>query len=250
MRTVVVSGGGTGIGRAVAQAFVEKGDRVVVIGRRGDVLSKTAEDLNRKSSSREPPVLPFVGDISQPSVATRLRDQIQRAGDGQVDVIVNNAGGVIQGPDSSLEEIAANWLETYRSNILTAVMLTESLTPLLRRPGGRIVNLSSIAAYRGGGGPYSAAKAAVTGWTFDLAARHGSEGITANVVVPGFVTGTEFFGDRMTPERRSRLVGQTLNGRAGKPKDVAAAVLYLASVEAAHVTGQVIHVNGGALFGR
>jgi 3-oxoacyl-[acyl-carrier protein] reductase len=250
MRTIVVSGGGTGIGRAVARAFVEAGDRVIVIGRRGDVLSRAAEDLNRNSKGGEPPVLPFAGDISQPSVATRLKGQIQQVGDGHVDVIVNNAGGVIRGPESSLEEIATNWLETYRSNILTAVMLTESLTSILRRPGGRIVNLSSIAAYRGGGGSYSAAKAAVTGWTFDLAARLGPEGITANVVVPGFVTDTEFFGDRMTAERRNRLVAQTLDGRAGEPKDVAAAVLYLASVEAAHVTGQVIHVNGGALFGR
>lgn len=250
MRTVVISGGGTGIGRVTAQRFVENGVRVVIIGRRGPVLSKAVDELTQSSKVAEVGVLPFVGDISEPTVAARLSASVQKVGDGRVDVIVNNAGGVIRGPDSSLDEIAENWIETYRSNILTAVMLTESLMPLLRRPGGRVVNLSSIAAYRGGGGPYSAAKAAVTGWTFDLATRLGSDGITANVVVPGFVTDTEFFGDRLTAERRGRLIAQTLDGRAGEPKDIAAAIFYLASAEAAHVTGQVIHVNGGALFGR
>jgi 3-oxoacyl-[acyl-carrier protein] reductase len=100
---------------------------------------------------------------------------------GTVDVLVNNAGGVNRGPRSSLEEVRDSWEGGFRTNVLTAVLLTTAIAPHLRRPGGRIVNVSSIAALRGGGGSYSAAKAAMIGWTFDLAAELGADGITANV---------------------------------------------------------------------
>jgi 3-oxoacyl-[acyl-carrier protein] reductase len=250
LRNVVISGGGTGIGRAITARFAGAGERVVILGRRKEPLERTAEELNRQYGSREPCVIPFQGDASDPKAVLGLGEQIGSWGNGTVDVVVNNAGGVIRTPDSSLEELAANWSETYRSNVLSAVLLTEALSSRLRRPGGRIINLSSIAAFRGGGGAYSAAKAAITGWTFDLAARFGSEGITANVVVPGYIENTEFFSDRMTSERHARLISQTLDGRPGRPADVAAVVYFLASEEASHLTGQVVHVNGGALFGR
>jgi len=120
----------------------------------------------------------------------------------------------------------------------------------VKRPGGRIVAISSIAALRGGGGSYSAAKAALHGGIYSLAADVGGDGITANVVAPGYVADTEFFGDSMTSARAERFVSQTLVGRAGSPADVASAVLYLASPESAFVTGQILQVNGGALVGR
>jgi 3-oxoacyl-[acyl-carrier protein] reductase len=250
VRTVVVSGAGTGIGRAIAHRFAEAGDRVLLLGRREDRLRAVARELDRSGDGAEPPAVPIVGDVAEPAFVERLARRMDGWGDGRIDVLVNNAGGVVVGPESNLAEIAENWLATYRSNVLTAVTLTEGLAGRLRQPGARIVNLSSIAAYRGGGGAYSAAKAAITGWTFDLAARFGASGVTANVVVPGYIEGTEFFGTRMTPARHDRLVAQTLDGRAGRPEDVAAAVFFLASTEASHLTGQVVHVNGGALFGR
>jgi 3-oxoacyl-[acyl-carrier protein] reductase len=107
-----------------------------------------------------------------------------------------------------------------------------------------------VAAQRGGAGPYSAAKAALHGWAYDLARQFGPDGITVNVVAPGYTAGTEFFGSRITPESHARRVAETLVGRAGLPQDVAAAIRFLASPDAGYVTGQVLGVNGGTVFGR
>ena len=113
-----------------------------------------------------------------------------------------------------------------------------------------MINLSSIAALRGGGDSYAASKAAIIGWSYTLAGQLGRDGITVNVVAPGFVDQTEFFAGAMTAERRQRLIEATLVGRAGEPADVAAAIAYLASPLAGYVSGQVLQVNGGALLGR
>jgi 3-oxoacyl-[acyl-carrier protein] reductase len=114
-------------------------------------------------------------------------------------------------------------------------------------PGGAVISLSSIAAHHAGAGSYAAAKAAFEAWNLTLARDVGADGITANVVAPGYTEGTEFFGDTMTDQRRSSLIAQTATGRAGTAEDIAAAVVFLASPAASHITGQVIHVNGGAL---
>jgi 3-oxoacyl-[acyl-carrier protein] reductase len=249
-RTVVVSGGGGGIGKAIARAFALSGDSVVIIGRRSSMLQKTAEELNAGSgSATNARVEAYPADLIKPDVVLSTSKAIISR-HPVIDVLVNNAGGVDRQPTHTLEELAESWLRDFRSNVVTAVMLTEALLPNLRRPGGRIVNMSSIAALRGGGGSYTAAKAAVIGWTYDLARALGKEGITANAVAPGYVTGTEFFGNSMTPERHQRLVSETLDGKPGTPDDVAAAVLFLASEQGSHITGQIIQVNGGAVFGR
>jgi 3-oxoacyl-[acyl-carrier protein] reductase len=246
-RTVVVSGGGTGIGRAIARRFAVAGDEVTILGRRADVLTAAVRELDAEAGAARVRSLP--GDLTDPEAVAQAAERILARAE-LVDVLVNNAGGVGTVDGDGLAAVAADWEEELRRNLLTAVLLTEALAPRLRRPGASVINVSSIAALAGGGDSYSGAKAAVIGWSLDLAVRLGGDGIRVNVLVPGYIEGTEFFGDRMTAKRHERLVGRTLLGRAGRPDDVAGCAFFLASEDAAYVTAQLLHINGGALLGR
>lgn len=227
MRTAVVTGGGTGIGRAIALELVSQGLDVTITGRRAEVLASV------------PKVRHVAFDATDQDAVDAALERLPST----VDVLVNNAGGVISHADTK-----SRWLANYEANVVSAVLVTEALAPRLA-DNGRVVTIGSIAGRRGGGS-YGAAKAAVEAWTADLAGELGARGITANVVSPGLIVDTEFFGDSMTEERLAMLVGQTKNGRAGTPEDVAALVGFLASERAGHITGQVLAVNGGAHLGR
>jgi 3-oxoacyl-[acyl-carrier protein] reductase len=238
VRQVVVTGGGSGIGKAIAAAFAKAGDEVVITGRRQPPLADTAAELG-------PGVRAVSFDASDPAQVDRAVADLPPV----VDVLVNNAGGNTDmgAPEpASLAEVAAAWRANLDANVVSAVLVTSALRDRLGR-GGAVISFSSIAAHRGGAGSYSAAKAAVEAWNLTLAQDLGRDQITANVVAPGFIDGTEFFRGRMTDQRRSALIGQAANGRAGNVEDIAGTVLFLASPAASHITGQTIHVNGGAL---
>ena len=237
-RNVVVTGGGTGIGKAIAAAFAQEGNAVVVTGRRSDVLATAANQIGANATA-----VPF--DAADPAQVEHALTELPAT----VDVLVNTAGGNtdIGAPEPvTLAQLAAAWRANLDSNVLSAILMTAALRPRLAR-GGAVISFSSIAAHRQGAGSYSAAKAAIEAWNMTLAHDIGADQITANVIAPGFIDDTEFFRGRMTDERRQTLIAQTATGRGGRPADIAATVLFLASPGARHITGQVIHVNGGAL---
>ncbi|MDA0566560.1 SDR family oxidoreductase [Streptomonospora sp. S1-112] len=234
-RTVVVTGGGTGIGRAVAAVFAKAGDTVVVTGRRAAPLEAAAAELG-------PGVRAVVCDAADPRQVAAFADGL----DGPVDVLVNNAGGNtdFDGEEpGDLAAVALAWRANLEANLISAVLMTEALAERLAS-GGAVVSIGSIAADKGSGS-YGAAKAALASWNIGLARRLGRGGVTANVVAPGYIADTEFFRDRLTDARRTALIDATFTGRAGTPEDVAGAVAFLCSPAARQLTGQVIAVNGG-----
>lgn len=245
VRNIVITGGGTGIGLEMARVFVKAGDHVVIVGRRPAVLQKAVDELKTLGSADC-----ISADLSKPEGAEDLVTDLKQKKLLSIDVLINNAGGnadsSIQTTSSNLQNTAAQFNENFKANVLTAVLTTEALKEHVA-PNGRVINLSSIGALKGGGAAYSAAKAAIIGWSYALANELAAKNITVNVIAPGYVQDTEFFGDTMTPERHEKLVSQTLLNRSGTPHDIAGTAFFLASPEAAYITGQVIRVNGGML---
>ncbi|MFD7161756.1 SDR family NAD(P)-dependent oxidoreductase [Kribbella sp. NPDC059898] len=246
-RVVVISGGGTGIGFATAEAFAAAGDHVVLLGRREHVLAEAAEKL--------PGARYYAADLSDPGGAGRAADFVKQQYDA-VDVVVHSAGGngglepQVEHTDS-LEAVAHDWTLTFRLNVLTAVLLTEALRDVLRSPGGRVLFITSISAFRGSGRvEYGASKAALHPYVVALAADLGPRGITVNAVAPGLIDQTPFFGSPLSDERIQLRAAETVTGRVGVPNDVAQAVHWLASESSGHITAQVIQINGGAASSR
>jgi 3-oxoacyl-[acyl-carrier protein] reductase len=242
-RVAIVTGGGSGIGAAAAHALAPSCSHIVLVGRRQDRIDGVASEL--KASN------PALSTLAQ-SVDLVDRDSINTFIDWahqtlpQVDILVNNAGSPQPKIDGGLTSVADVWESTWRANTLSAVLVTEGLKDLLSRPGGRIIMVGSFAAQLGTGSPaYASAKGALETYSVSLMRELGSEGITSNVVAPGFTDGTELLEGRITPERRERLLASISARRPGTPAEIGGLINYLASPEAGFVNGQVITANGG-----
>jgi 3-oxoacyl-[acyl-carrier protein] reductase len=163
---------------------------------------------------------------------------------GGLDILVNNAG--LTRDNLFMRMSAEEWDRVLAVNLTAAFALSKAvLRPMMKARWGRIVNVTSVVGHTGnpGQGNYAAAKAGLAAMSKSLAAEVASRGITVNCVAPGFIETA--MTDKLTDEQKGRIMGAIPAGRMGTPEDCAAAVLYLASAEAAYVTGQTLHVNGG-----
>ncbi|WP_033218919.1 SDR family NAD(P)-dependent oxidoreductase [Kitasatospora phosalacinea] len=231
-RTVLVTGGTSGIGRAVAARFAADGAEVHLTGRRAEAVERTAAELGAHG---------VVCDATDPAATAALAARFRT-----LDVLVNAAGGLPAGPATGtpLGDLLAAWQANLAQNLLGAVLTTEAVRPVLA-PGGTVISLGSIGAERRGGA-YGAAKAALAAWNAALSAELAPRGVSCNVIAAGYVEGTGFFGGAIPEERRRALIEETHDGRPGTVEDIAATAHFLASPGARHLTGQTLHVNGGA----
>ncbi len=250
-RRAVISGGGTGIGKAIAARLLADGDEVVLVGRREHVLQAACEELRTSTGGSsdaggEDRVRYEVADLRHPADVERAASAITERGD--VDVLVANAGGNFDTARAGLSGVVADWTANFEGNVLTTVLLTESLLPSITRPGGRIVFVGSVAGVRGASS-YGAAKAAVHNWSLWLGTKLAADGVTVNSVAPGFVPDTEFWAGWSADDIAGRAASIPV-GRPGALEEIAELVAHLVSPLAGFTTGQIVQINGGVVLGR
>jgi 3-oxoacyl-[acyl-carrier protein] reductase len=239
-KIAVVTGGSRGIGRAASIALARAGAHVLVNYRSNEEAAKETLRLIEEAGGTGE-TLGF--DVADPeSVDTAVKGAVKRH--GHIDILVNNAGISI---DQLLLRVSAKDLEmTWATNVNGALFCAKAaIRSMMRSKWGRIISLSSVVAESGNAGQvvYSASKAALLGMTRSLAREYASRGITVNAVAPGFIE-TDMTVD-LPDAAKKGIVEQTPLGRIGRPEEVAAAVVFLASEEASYITGQVVRVNGG-----
>jgi len=235
-QTALVTGASGGIGGAIARALHTQGAQVMVAGTRRKALDTLAAELGERAHVG-------LADLSDPVAADRLVKDAETAM-GRVDILVNNAGVTHDALALRMDDEA--WLAVIEVNLTSVFRLTRAvLRGMVRRRYGRVIGVSSVVAVTGNAGQanYAAAKAAMIGMSKSIAAEIAGRGITVNCIAPGAIATA--MTDRLTAEQRARLLGAIPAGRFGVPDEVAAAAVFLASAEAAYVTGQTLHVNGG-----
>ena len=235
-KAALVTGASGGIGAAIARVLHARGAKVALSGTRRDALDALAAELGDGAH-----VCP--ADLRDPAAPDALISAAEAAC-GPLYVLVNNAGLTRDGLAMRMKD--EDWQEVLDVDLTAPFRLVRAaLKGMVRRRAGRIVGISSIVGSTGNPGQanYAAAKAGLAGMTKALAQEVASRGITVNLVAPGFVETP--MTDALNAEQKAALSGRIPLGRLGRPEDVAAAVLYLASDEAGWVTGATLHVNGG-----
>jgi NAD(P)-dependent dehydrogenase (short-subunit alcohol dehydrogenase family) len=246
-RVVIVTGGGSGIGAAVAAAAADRGDRVVICGRRKEALERVAAETGAE---------PRVCDVSSPEAVAGLVDDVVAA-HGRLDGVVANAGTMREG--GILDLTPEEWDSTVQTNLTSVFLLAKAALPHLIEAKGAFVSVSSIASLRVplGCAAYATSKAGLTMLTQTIAVDYGPSGVRANVVCPGWIR-TEMsdkemavFGEPHGLGREeaygevTRLVPQR---RAGTPAEAAAAVVWLLGPDSSYVNGAVLNVDGGTIL--
>ncbi|RBP10611.1 3-oxoacyl-[acyl-carrier-protein] reductase [Roseiarcus fermentans] len=235
-RSALVTGASGGLGGAIARALHAQGAVVALSGTRREALEALAAELGDRVH-----VTPC--DLSDPAAVERLVPAAEAAL-GALDVLVNNAGVTRDNLFMRMKD--AEWDTVLAINLTAAFRLSRAaLKGMMKRRFGRIINITSIVGVTGnpGQGNYAAAKAGMIGMSKALAAEVASRGITVNCIAPGFIASP--MTDALSDKQREQILASVPMGRLGSGADIGAAAAWLASPEAAYVTGQTLHVNGG-----
>jgi len=238
-QVVLVTGGGSGIGRAIAQAFAANGARVAVSGRRREKLDET---LAPYAADR---VLAVEADVATDDGARAMVEQVVDHF-GSLDVVVNNAAAFP--PPGDFDALSLeDWQQVRATNIDGFVHVARHALPRLEESGGNLVVVGSVSGLRGdwGQAAYNATKAAIMNFVQSLALDYGPRGVRLNAVVPAFTVTELTQGMADDEEFLAKAVNRIALGRPGLPEDIAPAVLWLASPDAAYVTGAFLAVDGG-----
>jgi 3-oxoacyl-[acyl-carrier protein] reductase len=236
-KTALVTGASGGIGGAIAKALAQQGARVALSGTRVEALEKLKSEIGG-----DHPVLPC--NLADSAAVDALVGQAEAALGGRLDVLVANAGITKDGlllrmKDADFEGVLKINLESYFR------LSRAALRNMMKNRWGRIIAITSVVGVTGNPGQanYAASKAGMIGFTKALAAEVATRNVTANCIAPGFIASP--MTDVLNEAQKTALLGKIPAGRLGEGADVAAAAAYLASDEAAYMTGQTLHVNGG-----
>ena len=235
-KTALVTGATGAIGDAIARALHKQGAMVAISGTRREALDKLAGELGERVH-----ILPCdLGNAEQVEALVPAAEEAMQ----KLDILVANAG--VNKDNLFVQLKDEDWDKVIAVNLTATFRLTRAaVTRMMRRRWGRIIGISSVVGFTGnpGQGNYTASKAGMVGMLKSVAAEYARRNITANCIAPGIITSA--MTNRLNDKQREAIMSRVPMGRLGTPQDIAAASVYLASEEAAYVTGQTIHVNGG-----